>query len=171
MAQASLRSVLRPGHAYLVVLWRACSRWLLACGRCLEVMLMPVAFEAEFRYVALVADSMLMQFYVRFVHVLCLLLPGLHWHPRAMPFFPALCSSWRSLPMLHCRHWCGCSASLCCRPLGFRRLGAHRAALVSLCVSGAGACHEDGHCGCEEAEPSTSFFVGFSTMTVRRRGA
>ena len=82
--------MLKLGHASLVVLCRACSRWLLACGRRLEMMLMPVVIKAEFRYVALVADSMLVQFYVRFVHELCLLLPGLHWHPRAMPFFPAL---------------------------------------------------------------------------------
>ena len=71
---------------------------------------MPMALKAEFRCVALVADSMLEQFYARFVHRLFLLLPGLHWHPRAMPLFPMLCSSWRSLPMLHCRSWC---------PLGF----------------------------------------------------
>ena len=160
-----------PGHASLVVLCRACSRWLLACSRRLEMMLMPVAIMAEFRYVALVADSMLMQFSVRFVHELCLLLPGLHWHPRAMPFFPALRYSWRSIPMLHCRPWCGCSASSCCCPLGLRRLGAHRVALVSLCRSGAVACHVGGHCGSEEAEPSTSFSVGSSTLTVRWRGA
>ena len=126
MAQASLRCMLNLGHACLVVLCRACSRWLLACGRRLEMMLMPVVIKAEFRYVPLVGDSMLVQFYVRFVDELCLLLPGLHWHPRAMPFLPALCFSWRPLPMLHCRPWCGCSASSCCRPLGFRRLGAHR---------------------------------------------
>ena len=58
---------------------------------------MPMALKAEFRCVALVADSMLEQFYARFVHRLFLLLPGLHWHPRAMPLFPTLCSSWRSL--------------------------------------------------------------------------
>ena len=76
---------------------------LAACRRRFEMMPMLVAVTAEFRYVVLVADSMLEQFYVRFVHRLFLLLPGLHWHPRAMPLFPALCSSWRSLPMLHCR--------------------------------------------------------------------
>ena len=144
---------------------------LAACGRRLEMMPMPVAFKAEFRCVALVADSMLEQFYARFVHRLFLLLPGFHWHPRAMPLFPALCSSWRSLPVLHCRSWCCCSASSCCRPLGFRRLGAHQVALVSLCRSGADACREVGHCGCEEAEPTTSFFVGSSTLAVRWRGA
>ena len=169
--QLFLRSMLSLDHASLVVLRRSCSRWLLACGRRLEMMLMPVANKAEFRYIALVADSMLMQFYVRFVHEPCLLLPGLPWLPRAMPFFPAVCSSWRSPPMLHCRPWCGCSASSCCRPLGFRRLGAHQAARASLCRSGAGSCQEDGHCGYEEAEPSTSLFVGFSTMALRWRGA
>ena len=72
---------------------------------------------------------------------------------------------------LHCRSWCRCSASSCCRPLGFRRLGARRVALVSLCRSGADACREVGHCGCEGAEPTTSFFVGSSMLAVRWRGA
>ena len=139
---------------------------LVACGRRFEMMPMPVAVKAEFMYVVLVAGSMLEQFYVRFVHRLFL-----HWHPRAMRLFPALCSSRRSLPMLHCRSWCCCSASSCCRPLGFRRLGAHRVALVSLCRSGADTCREVVRCGCEEAEPTTSFFVGSSTLAVRWRGA
>ena len=143
-----------------------------ACGRRFEMMMVLVAGKAEFRYVVLVADSMLEeQFYVRFVHRLFLLLPGFHWHPRAMPLFPMLCSSWRSLPMLHCRSWCFGSASSCCRPLGFRRLAALRVALVSLCRSGADACREVGHCGCEEAEPPTSSFVGSSTLAARWRGA
>ena len=88
-----------------------------------------------------------------------LLQPGLHWHPRAMPLFPALCSSCRWLPSLHCRSCCWCSASSCCHPRGFRRLEARRA-LVPRCRSGAHACREGGHCGCEGAEPTTSFFVG-----------
>ena len=105
---------------------------------------------AEFRYVVLVADSILEeQFYVSLVQGLFFLQPGLHWHPRAMPLFPALCSSWRLLVL---------SFIMLC-PLGVRLLGARRA-LVPLCRSRAHACREDGLCGCEGAEPTTSFFVG-----------
>ena len=53
--------------------------------------LMQMATKAEFRGVVLVADAILEEeFYVGVLRVLLLLQPGLHWHPRAMPLFPAV---------------------------------------------------------------------------------